>query len=492
MPSFYIIDGNSYIHRAYHALPPLSTSKGEMVNAVYGFVKMMLKILKTKNPDFMAICFDHPSPSFRHKQFFDYKAHRKKIDDELKNQMPIAREAARALNIANIELSGYEADDLIATLAKQSAKEGADVFIVTSDKDALQLVGGKIRVWNEGKDIVYDEAGVKEKYGIGPGQLVEMFALMGDASDNVPGIKGIGEKTAVKLLQRYGSLEEIFKNAASIEGKTGSLIQNGFDEAEKSKNLVTLKGDVDLAISWKDCSVKPPVEADLVEFLRKYEFKSLLNEIIPVGKDPAECLRFNVEVRTVFTESELHELVEMAKERTLISIDTETTGVNPLKADLVGISIAFEENKAFYIPLGHNYSGVPEQIGLKACIGVLKPVLEDPKIKKYGQNLKYDMLVLKRCGIEMTGLYFDTMIASYCLNPSKNSHGLKNMIFDNFGFRMTEIEELIGKGAKQTAMDKIDIEKASPYACADASAVLLAAEKIRSRPQREEDREFVL
>ena len=210
MPNFYIIDGNSYIHRAYHAMPPLTTSKGEAVNAVYGFIKMLLKVIADKKPDYLAVCFDHPSLTFRHKEFPLYKAHRKEIDDALKNQMPLAREAVKALNIVSVEAPGFEADDLIATLAKQADAEGAEVVIVTSDKDALQMVGGNIKVWNEGKDIVYGRDEVKEKYGLFPEQLTDMFALMGDTSDNVPGVKGIGEKTAVKLMQQYGSLAGIF------------------------------------------------------------------------------------------------------------------------------------------------------------------------------------------------------------------------------------------------------------------------------------------
>jgi len=477
MPSFYIIDGNSYIHRAYHALPPLTTSKGEMVNAIYGFIRMILKIGKTKEPDYMVICFDHPSPSFRHKQFLTYKAQRKKMDDELKNQMPIAREAARALNISNIEMEGYEADDLIATLATQAAKDGAEVVIVTSDKDALQLVGGNIKVWNEGKDILFDAEAVKAKYGLEPGQLVDMFALMGDSSDNVPGIKGIGEKTAVKLLQRYGGLEGVLGNAESLEGKIKELIKGGRLEAEESKSLVVLKDDVKLGISWKDCVVKAPLDNEVAEFLRKCEFKSLLDEILPGGDKGERLLEYEVEVKTVLLASELEEIVKTARETRSISIDTETTGLNPLEAALVGISIAFDEKKAFYIPVSHDYPGVPEQIGLSTVLGALKPVLEDPGVKKFGQNLKYDLLVLKRYGIEMAGLYFDTMIASYCLNPSKNSHGLKTMIFEHFGFRMTEIEELIGKGARQTTMDRIDIANVAPYAGADACAVMMAAKK---------------
>lgn len=475
MADFYIIDGNSYIHRAYHAIPPLTTSKGEMVNAVYGFIKMLLNIVKTRKPDYLSVCFDHPSPTFRHKEFDFYKAHRKEIDDELKNQMPLAREAVKALNMISVELGGYEADDLIATLASQASGDGANVFIVTSDKDALQMVGGNIKVWNEGKNTVYDREAVKERYGLYPDQLIDMFALMGDASDNVPGIKGIGEKTAVKLMQKYGTLEGIFENAKEIEGKTGALIQGGKSAAESSKRLVTLVTNVALDIKWSDCKLKPYDEAALTDFLRRMEFKSLLNEMLPEKKLTDQTLRFEPETAVILTSDDLESLIETAKSKKMISIDTETTGINPLAADLVGISAAFDEKKAYYIPVGHSYLGMPRQLDKDKVMSMLRPVLENSEIRKYGQNIKYDLLMLKRSGAELKGVYFDSMIASYCLNPSKNSHGLKSMMLADFGMRMTEIEDLIGKGAKQTTMDKIEIEKAAPYAGADAAAVMLVS-----------------
>ncbi|MHB9154397.1 MAG: DNA polymerase I [Endomicrobiales bacterium] len=479
MPKLYIIDANAYVHRAYHAVPPLSTSKGEMVNAVYGFLRMLLKLLRTEKPEYLAVCFDYPAATFRHLEFPAYKANRRKMDDELKQQMPLAREAVRVLNLPLIEMQGYEADDLIATLARQAEKGGADVVVVSGDKDALQLVNGKITVWNEGRNITYDREKVHEKYGLYPENLVDMFALMGDAADNVPGIKGVGEKTAVRLVQKYGSLENILKNADEIEGKLQETVRSGAGEAGKSKKLVTLCDTVPLETSWEKCRPGTPDEKTVIDFLCRFEFTSLLKEIVP-EKDSA-CV--NVRERKFKTTilsaaNEIAALVQNIEAAPRLSFDLETTGLDPYSAEIVGISLALDAGEGFYLPVGHRYMGAPQQPDRDEVIGALKGVLENSRIRKYGHNIKYDLTVIKRYGVALEGVHFDTMVASYCLNPSRNSHGLKSVALDYLGFRMTGIEELIGKGAKQITMDQVEVERAAQYAAADAVAVLMLAENL--------------
>ena len=485
MAKLYIIDANAYVHRAYHALPPLTNSKGEMVNAVYGFIRMILKLLKQENPEYVIVAFDYPAKTFRHEKYPEYKATRKEIDDALRHQMPLAREAANALNLSVVEKQGFEADDIIATLARQARKDNAEVVIVSGDKDARQLVEEGISVWDEAKHISYDTQKIVEKYGIKPKQLVDMFALMGDASDNVPGIKGVGEKTATKLVKEFGSVENLLKNTSKLEGKLKTIIEENGHDAEKSKELIRLHEQVPLDITWKDGKTKPVDDQKLEEFLKKMEFKSLIKELIPGSSEATEkevavhkeTSKAKYKTNIIFDEKKLAELIDEINDKCLVSVDLETTSTDEHSAEIVGFSFALNEKEGYYLPVGHTYSGAPKQIPLGTAIHKLKAVLEDPKVRKYGQNLKYDMLVLKRNGIELGGIFFDSMVASYCINPSRASHGLKNLALDYLDFKMSEITELIGKGAKQVTMAEVDIQQSADYAVADAVAVMMLKEK---------------
>ncbi|MCX5781465.1 MAG: DNA polymerase I, partial [Elusimicrobia bacterium] len=488
MTKLYLIDANAYVHRAYHALPPLTNSKGEMVNAVYGFTRMILKLLKQGKPEYAIVCFDFPAPTFRHKKYAEYKANRKEIDDALKHQMPLARESANALNLLVVEKEGYEADDIIATLASQARKDKMEVVVISGDKDVRQLVDDGITVWDEAKNTLYDENKVVEKYGLEPKQLVDMFALMGDVSDNVPGIKGIGEKTATKLIKEFGSVENLIKNYSKLEGRVKVLIEENGKDAEKSKDLIRLHYNVPLEINWRQGEIKPFDNEKLEKFLQKMEFKSLIKELIPgssekMEKEEAafrESGKKKYKTNIIYTEKELIELSEKVVKSGLVSLDLETTSTDPHKAQIVGFSFAITADEAYYLPVGHTYSGASKQVSLETSLSILKDIFEDVKIKKYGQNIKYDMLVLKQAGIELDGIYFDSMVASYCINPSRSSHGLKNIALDYANFPMTAIGELIGKGAKQITMAQVEIEKAADYACADAVAVLMLKEKFEA------------
>lgn len=466
MPSLYLIDAHAYLHRAFHALPPLSTSKGLPVNALYGFMRMMIKLMRQYKPDYMAICFDTAAPTFRHESFAAYKATRKEIDTALVGQFPLAREAVAAMNLAAFEHDGFEADDLIAHLTREGRKNGWDVVIVSGDKDALQMVGDGVRVLNESKDILYGPQEVLERYGLKPEQLPDMFALMGDSTDNVPGVPGIGEKTAVKLMQKYQNLENLLKQAPTIEGKLGKLLQDHADDARQSLSLVLLHHDVPLDVVWEKCRLQAPQADKLTTFLQKVEFQALLKDLLPASAARVDTSKRNY--RAILSETDLKQWVEAALKAEVVALDTETTGLDPLHSGLVGISMAYQERDARYMPVGHVNDGANAQLPLEVVRRILSPLFNGKKPRLCGHNLKFDIEVLRMHGFEVGDLYFDTMIASYVLNPSRNNHSLKDLALDFLGQPMTPIEQLIGKGAKQMTMDQVPIQEASDYACADA------------------------
>ncbi|MFH1239364.1 MAG: DNA polymerase I, partial [bacterium] len=481
-PKFYIIDGNAYIHRAYHAIPPLTDSKGRPINAVYGFTRMLLKILRQENPDYIAVCFDSPQPTFRHQEFAAYKATRKETDAELKEQFPLTKQVVEAFNITSFAIGGYEADDIIATLVEKSKSQGMDTVIVTGDKDILQLVDDSVKVLNEPKGILYDEEKVKEKFGVEPARVTDVMGLAGDTSDNVPGVPGIGEKTAIKLIQRFGSMEELLKNTAQVEGKLKNKLEEFSEQARLSKRLVTLVKDIHLDQEIADCRRRDFHRDKLLDILSELGFKTLIGELI------SNTEATNVNYKTIFSRPDFAELVKKLSQSEAFSFDLETTSTHPMQARIVGMSVSYEDSGAYYIPVGHSYLGVPEQLPEDYVLEQLRPLLENDKIKKYGQNIKYDLIVLKHHGIDLEGIYFDTMVASYVLNPSKFNHNLEDIALEYLTYKMTPITDLIGKGAKQITMDKVEIERVAPYACADAD-IVFRLEKILDKLLRDKDLE---
>jgi len=480
MPSLYLIDAHAHLHRAYHALPPMTNSRGEPVNAIYGFLRMLTKIIRQRKPDYLAVCFDTAAPTFRHKAFLNYKATRKETDSALVAQFPMALEAVEAMGLARFEQDGYEADDLIAHLARAGEKEGWDVVIVTGDKDALQLVNDHIRVLNEAKDLLFDADKVKEEWGVTPAQIPEIFALMGDSSDNIPGVKGIGEKTAVKLIQEYGDLETLLKAAPQLKGKISTLLVEGAEMARQSRDLVALGNDVPhLDVDWEACRTRPSDPQKLTAFLQRMEFQTLIKDLAPQLAKPLDLS--NRDYQTILTEKDLKAWIQKAAAAQRLAVDVETTGIDALHVDLVGISLSITPGSACYIPIRHLGLGEPSQLPLSVVQKHLAPLLNSGKPALYGHNLKYDALVLKRHGLPLGSLTCDTMVASYVLNPSRNGHGLKDLVSEIVGESMTPIEELIGKGAKQTTMDTIPIEKVAPYACADVDMTLRLADKLEPR-----------
>jgi DNA polymerase-1 len=489
--SLYLVDANAYVHRAYHALPPMNNSRGEPTQALFGFARMLLKLLKQQRPDRIAVCFDTAAPTFRHKAYAAYKAHRKETDDALKFQLPLSREMAQTWGFPVLAVEGYEADDLIATMAEKGRKKGFRVVIVTGDKDALQLVDPSVSVLNEHKGILFTPEEVEKKYGLRPDQLVDFFALTGDSSDNVPGVPGVGPKTAVPLLQRYGTLDSLLEHLGELKGSVKEKLESHRESAVMSRSLVVLDRDAPVGLAPEDCLLREGDPAALQALFQRFEFSSLLAEResavagpstsagrsrgpAPAPTEPAAPPAKNADrvVRTVLTREDLKALGRALRSAEAVAVDVETTGVDALGCSLVGVAAAVKPGEGWYVPIGHKYLGAPEQLPLKAVIAEIAPVLADPKVPKVGQNLKFDHLVLKRHGAPLSGIGFDTLIASYCLNPSRMSHGLKDLARDILAESMTPIEELIGKGAKQTGMDQAAVEAAAPYAAADAEVVL--------------------
>ena len=486
MPKVILVDAHSYLHRAYHALPPLATSKGEQVGAIYGFTRMMLKLLSEHRPEYFVVCFDAPGPTFRDKIYPDYKATRKETDESLKSQFPLSREMIRALGLASFEEEGFEADDLIATLARKAESEGLEVLIVSSDKDILQIVNEKIKVLNEPKQVLYDPKKVEERWGVRSEQIIDVLTLMGDSSDNIPGVQGIGEKTAVKLIQDYGTIDNLLSNPNGLSEKLKEKILGAEEQIHKSRELVLLKSDVPIQVHWETCRTKPLDPNLVLPILKRLEFHRLVNDLFAKGllRTPNDSVeKFTRNYKTILTEEDLKWLVETLKSSKRIAVDVETTGLDVYKHELVGISFSWKKEFAAYIPLGHRYLDAPRQLGTEKVLKELGPILEGSSIQKVGQNLKFDFSVLVQAGVRMKTLYFDTMIASYCLDPSRPSHRLKDLASEFLGRDMTRIQELVPrtspqKSAKEMPMDQVAIDKVSPYACADADCTLQLLDKL--------------
>jgi len=487
--SLLLFDGNALIHRAFHALPPLAVTKtGEVTGAVYGFASMVFKVLAELKPTHYAIAFDYPAPTFRHREFEPYKAQRPPTPEELKGQFHRVRQLAEAFHIPIFEVEGYEADDILGTLCRQASAQGIDTIIVTGDLDTLQLVSPRVRVLTPrpgrpfSDTVIYDEERVMERYGISSPQIADFKGLKGDASDNIPGVSGVGEKTALKLLQQFGTIEEIYAHIDEVEpAKVQRVLREGEKAAEQSKRLATIVVDVPITLDLDACALSAFDRERVVELFRELEFSSLLGKLhdIGVGERKAAVVEGEAlerDYRIVDSTEALEQLAGELSAASSFVIDVETTGKDPMYAELVGISLSCQPGKACYVPVGHK---VGTQLPLPQVVERLKPFIEDASIAKAAHNGKYDMMVLAQHGIELKNLGFDTMIAAYLLG--EKSLGLKPLAFSKLGIEMTPISDLIGKGAKQISMAYVDIASAARYACDDANitgrlAQLLEAE----------------
>lgn len=466
--TLFIIDGNAYIHRAYHAVQNLTTSKGEQVNAVFGFTRMLLKILRMYKPDYIAVCLDYPAPTFRHKEFSEYKAHRKKTSDELKNQFPLVKEVISALNITIYEKEGFEADDLIATLSEKAKSKGIDVMVVTGDKDALQLVGNNIKVLNEPKNIIYDKDEVLKNWEIPPENIVDYLAISGDKSDNIPGIPGIGEKTAVKLIREFGTLENIIKNQYKIGGKTGKLIAEHSGAALLSKKLVTLVKDIPLETDFEKLRPQNPDNEKLISILRRLEFYSLIKLL--VKEDDAD--NTNNDYKIISKDSEFESLVKhlTGKNEFSFIISNDTDG-RP-----VGLALTAQKNNCSYIPVGHRTLTSSGQLPPETVFRFLKPIFENEKTVKITHSMKLQFSVFKRYGICISNI-FDTEIASYLLNPSGKNHRLPDMSIEYLGVKT----ESAGSGN----YENMEIEQAKNILCKIADVILRCHKILEEKLEKE-------
>ncbi len=467
---FALLDGNSFCYRAFYAIRELRNSKGEPTNAVYGFITMLEKTVKDLNPDGLAVTFDLKGPTFRHKAYDDYKIQRKPMPDDLVLQMPVIKTVLRAMNIPIFEKEGFEADDVMATLAEKLKSKGHQVFVVTSDKDALQLVDSKVKVVNPQKDnFIYDEEKVKERFGVEPGRVVQVMALMGDTSDNIPGVPGVGEKTAIPLIQEYGDLEGVLKNISKIKGeKLKANLETYKDQARMSLMLATIERKVPIDLDIESLKLKEPDLQKLGPLYQSLEFRSLLKGLPVEEKKNVDDEKLSYHL--VEDEKSFEALKAKLSKHKEWSFDFETTGTDPLLAEPVGISFCFAEKEAYFVAFAVKQGLFESKNILHAdkCLTSLKALFEDPKIKKIGQNIKYEMLILRNFGIHLKGVHFDTMVASYCLNPAKPNHNLDDIAMEQLGIRITSITELIGKGAKQITMADVPLDKVYNYGCQDA------------------------
>jgi DNA polymerase-1 len=475
-----LFDGNALVHRAFHALPPLTLSgTGEMINAVRGFASTLLKLWSEVKPSHWGIAFDLPEPTFRHKKFAEYKKQRPATPAELVSQIKRVHQLVEAFHIPSFEIPGFEADDILGTLSRQAKQQGIETILVTGDNDILQLVSPGIKVMTPkrsfGDTVLYGENEVYSKYAISPGQLVDFKALTGDSSDNIPGIRGIGEKTAVKLLQQYGTIEGVYEHIEQVEPvRVRELLREGQAQALENRELVTIVTDAPVLLDLDSCRVSAYERQRVVELFRELGFVRLLSNL-PENKDKEKTIAatgpvVELNYHVIETEAALDTLVSQLRSAGEFAIDTETSSMNAMAADLVGISVASTPGEASYIPVGHRTLSEITQLPLTAVLEKLKPLIEDEYIAKVAQNGKYDMIVLSRHGLPFENLQFDTMIAAHL--TGEKTLGLKALAFNKLGIEMTPITDLIGKGAKQVPMSMVDIAQAADYACADADMTL--------------------
>jgi len=472
----YLIDGSAYIHRAYHAIQGLTNSRGLPTNAVFGFTRMLIKLMEERRPAYAAMFFDARGPTFRHDLFSAYKANRPPMPEEMAVQIPYIKTITAAYRLPVFEMPGYEADDLIGTLARRLAEAGHPVVMVTGDKDFLQLITERISLWDPMKEISTDLRSVQETMGVEPVQMVDVMGLSGDTADNIPGVPGIGPKTALELIRTFGTLENLY---AKIDCVTRKKQQENLlkfrEQAFLSRQLAAIRTDAPVVLETDALRVRDPDVQALSGLFRELEFRQL-QQSLPQASDLSRK-----DYRTVLDGEELSALVERLKAAGMIAIDTETTSRDPMRAELVGLSVSVQADQAFYIPCGHRYLGAPRQLERGFVLEQLKPLLEDPRLRKVGQNIKYDWMVLARHGVALEGVMYDTMLASYLLDPSKRAHNLDQIALDFLNHKTIAFEDLVGKRKGVATFAEVPLETAAPYACEDADITLMAYEVLNRR-----------
>ncbi|MBC8485520.1 MAG: DNA polymerase I [Bacteroidetes bacterium] len=543
----FLIDAMAMIYRAYFAMisRPLINSKGINTSAVFGFINSLIKILEEENPEHIAVCFDTEKPTFRHEEFPAYKAQRQEIPTDMPWQIDKVKEIVNSFNIPLLEVAGYEADDIIGTLVKQAEKENVKSYMVTSDKDFMQLVSDKIFLYKPRRNLygnrvteveIVDRAGVEKKFGVGPDKVIEVLGLMGDASDNIPGIKGVGEKTAISLIQEFGSIDNLYKNIEKVtKPKLKENLIKHKKEALLSKKLVTIITDVPLKKNFHELNRKDYNKEELIEHFEELEFKSLVKKISTTDKPAKEkktkkdeeikisikgqkVIDIKVDIPetqtqlqtisnvkhhyyTIKNHDEYERFIKQLSEQELISFDTETDSTNPRNTNLVGFSVSYKEKEAFYVPVHGSFKSNKKSDGtlfgngetavgskkndveINFALKKLKPILENDKIRKVGQNIKFDYIVMRNYGIEIQNLFFDSLIGAYILS-SEGRHDMDTLSEKYLGYKPISIEELIGKGKTQITMDKVQIDKISEYAAEDADVTLQLFHRLKYELQK--------
>ncbi|HQU31100.1 MAG: DNA polymerase I [Planctomycetia bacterium] len=459
---FFIIDGHSQCYQAFYAITArLTTSEGTPVNAVYGFTRMLQKLLREHHPEYIAVVFDTKGITHRHSRYREYKANRKPTPDELQIQIPLIYKIVRAFNIPIYAAKGYEADDVIGTLVKLLSEKPVEVIIVTADKDMEQLLSPKVKILHAKKGKIIDQESLFTEKGIRPEQVVDVLALSGDASDNIPGVPGIGNKTALELIQKWGSLESVLANVSLVSGKKRQENLRSFaDQARLSQKLLLLYRDILIPLDMNACKVNTAENTELKKLFRILGFHTLLTDVVATAK--TEETRYQL----VDTREKFHEFLDQLTTQRIFAIDLETTSKNPLMARIVGISFSWRAREAYYIPLMAPKGTA--HLNDDTVLSKLRVVLEDENIRKIGQNIKYDLLVLRKNNIFLQGIVFDTMIASYLLNPGKRNHNLDDIAFEYLSYKTITTSEVIGSGREQITMDKADVAKVCEYGCQDA------------------------
>jgi len=474
MPKLILIDGSAVAYRAYFALirNPLVNSRGENTGAVFGFINSLMKIVREIKPDYIAVVFDTPAPTFRHKIHADYKSTRAKAPDELVEQFPWIDKAVEAFRIRTIRIEGFEADDIIGTLSKQASKRKWETLLFSGDKDFFQLVDDNVKILHPKDFAVLDSTGVKERFGVPPEKVIDTLALMGDTSDNVPGIPGVGPKTAISLIEEFGDLDRILEHGPMRKkGKIAELLVQHKDLAKLSQELVTIKTDCPLDLKLDDLKAQEPDLDSLVPLLRRLEFKTLADKFAVKSAESLfteESEKPSFAYKTVESLGELDTILIRAEKKKEIAVDTETTSLSIIDARLVGISLSLDEGNAFYIPMGHTEGA---NLPLNDTLERFKKFFES-KTKIVGHNIKFDRHIFRNHGVKMDNLSFDTMIGAYLLEPGKRAYDMDSLALEYFSYKKISISELIGSGKKQISFDKVPIEKATPYACEDADFTL--------------------
>ncbi len=488
-----LVDGSSYLYRAFHALPSLANSQGFPTGAIYGVINMLRKLMSDYHPEYMAVIFDAKGKTFRDELYSAYKATRSEMPSDLKLQIEPIHAIIKAMGLPILMVEGVEADDVIGTLANQATALGMDVIISTGDKDLAQLVNKHVTLINTMTNNVLDAAAVEEKFGVPPEKIIDYLALVGDTIDNIPGVPQVGPKTAVKWLKEHGSLDGVIQNAALISGKVGESLRASVAHLPLSKQLVTIKQDVNLPLHIKDLTLNATDNASLIKFFKELEFKSWLSVLLEVQTPGDESFKHQEKYagyETILSENKLEEWCDKLRHCKYFAFDTETTHLDSMCAELVGFSFAIEPGKAAYIPFGH-HCREPQQLSKEKVLQKMVPILEDAAIHKIGQNIKYDMEVLACANINLRGVLTDTMLESYVLDSASTNHDMDGLALKYLGWRTIRYEDVAGKGAKQISFDHVAIDAASTYAAEDADVTLQLHHVLLPRIEKDTGIKFI-